>query len=195
MTIVIARIYRSGAAARDAGRAEPKEATSSYRRQTPLAGAVGRLERIRRCVTERARDDTREPGTVGQTKQIGMRGVPSRRRRRAREGAHPSMRDRARARDDTREPGTVGQTQQIGMRGVPSRRRRRAREGAHPSMRDRTRAGDDARIGRIRAQDASLFRRPRAQAASAPKMRVCSGGLGLRPHPRPRCQLDPVDSG
>ncbi len=32
-------------------------------------------------------------------------------------------------------------------------------------------------------------------AASAPKMRVCSGGLGLRPHPRPRCELDPVDSG
>src|SRR6267378_4512349 len=43
-------------------------------------------------------------------------------------------------------------------------RRRRAREGAHPSMRDLARAGDDARIGRIRAQDASLFRRPRSQA-------------------------------
>jgi hypothetical protein len=93
------------------------------------------------------------------------------------------------------EPGAAGRTKQIGMRGAPSRRRRRAREGAHPSMRDRARAGDDARIGRIRAQDASLFRRPRAQAASAPKMRVCSGGLGLRPHPRARGKLDSMDSG
>src|SRR5260370_9072707 len=67
------------------------------------------------------------------------------------------------------------------MRGAPSRRRRRAREGAHPSMRDRARAGDDARIGRIRAQDASLFRRPRAQATSAPEMRVRFGGFGVNP--------------
>src|SRR5256712_3624056 len=65
------------------------------------------------------------------------------------------------------------------MRGVPSRRRRRAREGAHPLVRDRARAGDDARIGRIRAQDASLFRRPRAQATSAPKMQVRFGEFGL----------------
>jgi hypothetical protein len=188
-----------------------------------------------------------------------MRGVPSRRRRRAREGAHPSMRDRARGRRRRPEPGAVGRTKQIGMRGVPSRRRRRAREGAHPSMRDRPRAEDDARSpgpsdgrsrlgggacraaggaehvrerirrcvteraqkttpgsaaprprcefvpaapgsGRsapkmrvcsgglglrpLRAQDASLFRRPRAQAASAPEMRARSGGFGLSGRPR-----------
>src|SRR5713226_8221414 len=41
-----------------------------------------------------------QPGSVDRTKQIGMRGETSGRRRRAREGAHPSMRDRARAGDD-----------------------------------------------------------------------------------------------
>ncbi|TMD06090.1 MAG: response regulator transcription factor [Chloroflexi bacterium] len=54
------------------------------------------------------------------------------------------------------------------MRGVPSRRRRRAREGAHPSMRDRAPAGDDARIGRIRARDASSIRWIRAWAQGHP---------------------------
>src|SRR5207245_3694720 len=33
--------------------------------------------------------------------------------------------------------------------------------------------------GRIRAQDASLFRRPRAPAASAPEMQARFGGFGL----------------
>jgi hypothetical protein len=53
------------------------------------------------------------------------------------------------------------------MRGMPSRRRRRAREGVHPLMHDRARAGDDARIGRIRARDASSIRWIRAAAGVA----------------------------
>ena len=107
-----------------------------------------------------------------------MRGVPSRRRRRAHEGAHPSMRDRARAGDDARSPG-------------PSDRRSRLGCGAC-----RAAGGDEHARERIRrcvterAQETTP-----GSAAAAPKMRVRSGGLGLRPHPRPRCELDFGGSG
>src|SRR5713226_1707569 len=132
----------------DAGRDEPKEATSTYRRQTPLAGAVGRLERIRRRVIERAQETTpRSPG-------------PSHERRRLGGGARRAE----------------GGDEHLPTPNPTCRCRRQT--GAHPSVRDRARAGDDARIGRIRAQDASLFRRPRAQAASAPATRVRLGGFG-----------------
>ncbi len=73
----------------------------------------------------------------------------------------------------------------------------RRQTGAHPSMRDRARAGDDARIGRIRARDASSIRWIRARTHTSYDVGLrgkflrlaCSHRrrlvvVGVLPHPR-----------
>src|SRR2546427_8286223 len=92
-----------------------------------------------------------------------MRGVPSRRRRRAREGAHPSMRDRARAGDDARSPGPKDERSRLGCGACRA-------AGGDEHARERIR-----RCVTERAQETTP-----GSAASAPKMRVRFGGFGLR---------------
>src|SRR5713226_4698446 len=198
-----ARVRRANEADWDAGSAEPKEATSTYRRQTPLAGAVGRLERIRRCVTERAQQTT-----------------PGARVRRANEadwdaGSAEPKEATSTYRRQTPLAGAVGRLERIrrcvterAQETTPGARVRRTNEAdwdagrAEPKeatstyRRQTPLAGAVGRLERTRrcVTDRAQETTP-GSAASAPKMRVRSGGPGLRPHPRPRCELVPAASG